>query len=228
MRRRHWIGVFLGLWGIGVLFLGVPAWAWTGRVVEVHDGDTLTVLRGSETVKVRLYGVDCPEKSQEGGPEAMAFVVRMVQGRDVSVRPVTRDRYGRTVAWVQADGGLLNEKLVASGHAWVYRRYCKDGDRCRRLLKLEEAARDRALGLWAGMDPVPPWEYRHGAKLASASIASGASTRGSCRCDVDLDCGDFSSWQEAQRCFEECLRVTGRDVHRLDRDGNGRACEGLR
>jgi len=215
----------LGTWGF---WLGLPAWAWTGRVVEVHDGDTLTVFRGSEAVRVRLYGVDCPEKAQEGGPEATAFVEGLALGRDVSVGPVTRDRYGRTVALVEVGGRLLNQELVASGHAWVYRRYCKDFDLCRRLVKLEEEARDRTTGLWAGVDPVPPWEYRHGRKFASASIASAPSMRGSCRCDVDLDCGDFSSWQEAQRCFEECLRITGRDVHRLDRDGNGRACEGLR
>ncbi|SMC25996.1 Endonuclease YncB, thermonuclease family [Desulfacinum hydrothermale DSM 13146] len=225
MKSRFFLIFFLGLLGIHGLMGAGSARAWEGPVVKVHDGDTLTVLRGSAAVRIRLYGVDCPEKSQEFGPEATAFVRGLVQGRLVSVFPVTRDRYGRTVAVVQVGGVLLNEEVVAAGYGWVYRRYCREAERCRRWLHLEEGARERAQGLWAAVDPVPPWEFRHGRRLASASVPSAG---GPCRCHVDMDCKDFMSWQEAQACFEECLRRTGRDVHRLDRDGDGRVCEGLR
>ena len=68
-------------------------------------------------------------------------------------------RYGRTVALVLINGENLNEQIVASGHGWVYRKYCT-ADYCNDWLKLEETARDAQVGLWEDKNPQPPWEWR--------------------------------------------------------------------
>jgi len=76
------------------------------------------------------------------------------------VSPVTTDRYGRTVGLVYTDGKCLNEQLIKSGFAWLYKQYCNQS-MCSDWQRLEQAARDGKPGLWSMPSPVPPWEYRH-------------------------------------------------------------------
>ena len=71
----------------------------------------------------------------------------------------TVDQYGRTVALVFIDGTNLNEQIVAHGHGWVYRKYCK-ANYCNDWLKLEATARDAQVGLWENASPMPPWDWR--------------------------------------------------------------------
>jgi len=131
---------------------------WQGRVVAIADGDTLTVLRGRQQVKVRLYGIDCPELGQPFGRRARQRAAELAFGQTVAVRPESRDRYGRTVAWVVLPGGrTLNEILVAEGLAWHYRRYAP---RAGQLAELEQQARAARRGLWQDPSPVPPWNWR--------------------------------------------------------------------
>ena len=133
----------------------------TGKVVGVADGDTVTVLRDEKTpVKIRLQAVDCPEKAQPFGQKAKQFTSEMVFGKVVTVRVATRDRYGRTVAWVAVGVKSLNEELLRAGMAWHYRQY----DKSEKLAKLEQEARAAKRGLWADPNPTPPWEWRHGKK----------------------------------------------------------------
>ena len=91
-----------------ILTLPVLAWSqatsWRGKVVGVSDGDTITVMHHDKGEKIRLYGIDCPEKRQAFGKRAKQFTSNMVFGKNVEVRPVTTDRYGRTIAWVYVDG----------------------------------------------------------------------------------------------------------------------------
>lgn len=132
---------------------------WTGRVVGVSDGDTIEVMHAGRAEKIRLYGIDCPEKSQDYGQRAKQFTSDRVYAQQVTVVPHDTDRYGRTVAEVfGADRRSLNEALVAAGLAWWYQRYAPQETRFRRL---EAAARSRGEGLWADRQPQPPWEYRH-------------------------------------------------------------------
>ncbi len=137
--------------------------AWTGRVVHVADGDTITVLKDSpsakEQVKVRLYGIDCPERNQDFGAKAKAFTADMAFGRLVTVENMDRDRYGRTVGLVSLQGMSLNEELVSAGLAWVYPRYCKIS-LCRGWVKTERQARRLRRGLWSISTTIPPWEFR--------------------------------------------------------------------
>jgi len=135
------------------------SWAWSGQVVGVTDGDTITVLHEGRGEKIRLYGIDCPEKRQAFGTRAKEATSALVFGKVVEVEPVNVDRYGRTVALVTVGTTLVNEELVREGFAWVYTRYCKRSV-CRAWGLLEEEAREARRGLWADPYWVPPWEFR--------------------------------------------------------------------
>ncbi|MGX9726010.1 MAG: thermonuclease family protein [Candidatus Electronema sp. VV] len=152
---RNIIGAVL----LCLLPLASTAYGWQGQVVKVSDGDTLQVQQGREIVKVRLYGVDCPEKRQNFGRQAMQFTEQFLGGT-VEVETVDRDRYGRTVGLVSSGGKLLNRELVREGHAWFYAAYCRKQPLCTELRDLEERARKRKAGLWQEKRPLPPWEWR--------------------------------------------------------------------
>ncbi len=152
---RNIIGAVL----LCLLPLASAAYGWQGQVVKVSDGDTLHVQQGREIVKVRLYGVDCPEKRQNSGRQAMQFT-EQVLGKTVEVETVDRDRYGRTVGLVSSDGKLLNRELVREGHAWFYAAYCTRQPLCTELRELERLAKSKRAGLWRERNPLPPWEWR--------------------------------------------------------------------
>ena len=148
-----WVAVAL------FLVLPCPAWAWSGKVVGVSDGDTITVLRDKQPQKIRLYGIDCPEKRQPFGKRAKQLTSELVFGKLVEVEPVATDRYGRTVAFVQVEDVLVNEELIKEGLGWVYVRYCKL-PLCAEWQGLQLAAQAEKRGLWEDSDYVPPWEFR--------------------------------------------------------------------
>jgi len=142
------------------------SYSYEAQVVGVSDGDTIKVLNEGKEQKIRLYGVDTPEKKQDFGQKAKQFTSVMVFGKTVEVDPVTTDRYKRTVGIVSIKGKCLNEELIRSGFAWVYKQYC-DKPMCKEWLKLEQAARHDKVGLWSMSSPVPPWEFRRSKKKAS-------------------------------------------------------------
>jgi len=143
------------------LFLAAwTAWAdFTGKVVAVADGDTVSVLRdGTTTVKIRLNGIDCPEKKQAFGTRAKQFTSSLAGEKQVKVIEKGQDRYGRTLGEViLEDGRSLNHELVRAGMAWWYRRYAP---KHKELEALEKEAREAKAGLWADADPVQPWAWR--------------------------------------------------------------------
>jgi micrococcal nuclease len=135
--------------------------SFSGKVVGVADGDTIVVLKvAGDTktpIKVRLHGIDCPEKAQAFGQKAKQFTSQMVYGKKVRVEVKDTDRYGRTVGEVFIGTDSLNRKLVQNGLAWWYRRYAPhDGE----LGALEKDARSNRRGLWADAAPIPPWDFR--------------------------------------------------------------------
>jgi endonuclease YncB( thermonuclease family) len=143
-----------------LIILPCFAFAWPGRVVCIADGDTITALReGNQQVKIRLYGIDCPERYQPFSRKAKQFISEMVFGKEVEVEPVDIDRYNRLVAQVTVFERLVNEELVNAGFAWVYTRYCHRPI-CERWKVLENEAREARRGLWADPNPIPPWEFR--------------------------------------------------------------------
>jgi endonuclease YncB( thermonuclease family) len=145
-----------------VLIMSQLAQAAQYRVVDVADGDTITVepVQGGDRAKVRLHGIDAPELRQPYGQAAKAFVINsaLYKTADVMPTPQGKDRYGRIVAVVEIPGaGLLQELLLSEGLAWVYTRYCKD---CGAWIALQVAAKAKRKGLWGDSAPVPPWEWR--------------------------------------------------------------------
>ena len=136
---------------------------WSGKVVGVADGDTITVLRDKQPQKIRLYGIDCPEKRQPFGKRAKQFTSELVFGKVVEVEPITVDRYGRTVAFVRVENISVNETLISDGLAWVFPRYCIDAV-CDKWLGLQAVAKSGKQGLWQDSNVIPPWEFRKNRK----------------------------------------------------------------
>lgn len=137
---------------------GTGAATLQGTVVSISDGDTLTLLAGRKQVRVRLFGIDCPEKGQPWGDRARHFTGGLAHGHVIRVKVRDRDRYGRTVGEAWVGGEHLNAVLVENGLAWAYRRYSTE------FVPLERAARRRKVGLWTDPHPVPPWEWRSRAR----------------------------------------------------------------
>lgn len=132
----------------------------TGRVVKVADGDSVTVLRQingqSEQVRVRLSSIDAPEKEQPYGTRSRQLLSDLVFDRQVRVEELGRDRHGRTIGVIHIGDLNANREMVRQGMAWAYRQYLNDSA----LLRIESAARLAQRGLWAGANPVAPWEFR--------------------------------------------------------------------
>lgn len=145
-----------------------------GRVVGISDGDTITVLRDKEQVKIRLSGIDAPEKAQAFGNVAKQRMADMVFSKDVRVDSRKKDKYGRTIGrvWVVSaeckatdcpktlDAGMA---LLTMGLAWHYKQYAKEQPEEEReqYSFAEFEARTKKVGLWSDPKPVPPWEWRH-------------------------------------------------------------------
>jgi micrococcal nuclease len=125
--------------------------------VAISDGDTFTLLTADKTqIKIRLHGIDCPEKSQDFGQVAKKFLSDLIYNKDVKVEKTDVDRYGRTIGKVEFGDINVNESLLKAGLAWHYKKYDKNED----WQKLEDDARAAKIGLWSRSDAQPPWEYR--------------------------------------------------------------------
>jgi micrococcal nuclease len=130
----------------------------SGPVVGVMDGDTIEVLHNNKAERIRLSGIDCPEKGQAYGKKAKQAASELVFGKEVTLQTHGHDKYGRTIAdVVLPDGTNVNHTLVKDGWCWWYRKYAP-GDTV--LERLEKEAREAKRGLWAEAQPVPPWEWR--------------------------------------------------------------------
>jgi len=130
-------------------------------VIAVLDGDTVLILRkgigaAGGLVKIRLAEIDAPEKEQAFGAASRSSLVEMVWHKQIQVRPLALDKYGRTVAQLEVNGLSVNEEMVRRGMAWEYSHYHSD----RRHISIENEARQAGRGLWAQSDPVPPWQWR--------------------------------------------------------------------
>ncbi len=156
-----------------VTILALPSYAaeFTGQVVGVVDGDTIDVLHNGKAERVRLYGIDCPEKKQAYGKKAKWFTSDLAFRKTVIVIVRGRDRYGRTIGEViLPNGKSLNRELVRAGYAWWYFKYAP---RNFALKILQGVSRDSQIGLWADTEPVAPWEYRRSGKKNSRFKAPG-------------------------------------------------------
>jgi len=151
-----------------------------GRVVGLSDGDTITVVDAAKARhKIRLTGIDAPEKKQPFGSRSSEHLSSLVFQKEVEVRWAKRDHYGRILGKVMvADPACRREPCpridanlsqIEAGFAWWYRQYAKDQppeDR-RTYAAAEERSREAKRGLWADPAPVAPWKWRHPKKAGS-------------------------------------------------------------
>jgi micrococcal nuclease len=147
------------------LLPALPAFAAAlhAKVVGILDGDTIDVLENGRTRRVRLDGIDCPEKKQPFGDRAKQATADLAFGKQVRIDAHGDDQHGRLLGEVfLPDERSLNEELVRQGMAWWYRKYAPHNTKLRLL---EEKARDAGMGLWADAHPVPPWEWRRQQKI---------------------------------------------------------------
>lgn len=135
----------------------------TGRVVGVTDGDTITVLDAAKVQhKIRLAGIDAPEKKQPFGNGSKESLSDLAFGKTVNVETNKRDRYGREIGKILVNGRDVNLVQVERGMAWFYRQYQREQSLNDRALyeAAEDAARAGKRGLWRDVDPTPPWDFR--------------------------------------------------------------------
>lgn len=140
--------------------------SFVGRVVGVADGDTVTVLvSGNQQKKVRLAGIDAPEKAQDFGQASKRSLSDLIYNQAVMVDEEGVDQYGRSIGWIYKGDMLVNLTQIERGMAWVYRRYVDIREQPGVELDRAEAVAKRAReGLWVDEQPTPPWEFRKESK----------------------------------------------------------------
>ena len=142
-----------------VIFVALPSPAHadlTGQVIHIADGDNLIVVINDEHIRVRLAGIDAPEKNQPFGTHSRQSLSDLCFWKQVVVTPKGKDQYGRMFAKVRCGDVDAGEEQVKHGMAWVYDRYVKDPS----LNPLQEEAKTAKRGLWADSHSTPPWEWR--------------------------------------------------------------------
>lgn len=200
----------------------------SGKVVAVTDGDTIKVLdANSKLHKIRLTGIDAPEKGQAFGIASREHLASLVAGKTVRVESSKTDRYGRVLGkvWVQPPdcqdcGRTLdaNHAQVLSGMAWWYQYYANQQpvEERERYKSAVTEARQRKLGLWSEPQPIPPWAWRRGERDAHGALPASAFECGSKR-----HCREMTSCAEARYYLENCARSS------LDGDNDGVPCEAI-
>jgi endonuclease YncB( thermonuclease family) len=187
-----------------------------GRVINVADGDTITILTASrERIRVRLAEIDAPEKGQPWAQRSKQLLSKLVFGKVISVTTRGKDQYGRTLGKVYIDGTNVNSEMVRSGAAWAYRDYLTDYS----LVSREAEARKSRSGLWAQDErqTVPPWEWRNGQRQWFSEVTAPKVAGG--RCGGKRYCRQMASCEEARFYLDTC------GVSSLDGDRDGVPCE---
>lgn len=183
------------------------------NVTSVIDGDTFYIDTGE---KVRLICIDSPEKGEKMYLEAKRYLEDLILYKKVKLEKdiSDKDRYNRLLRYVYSeDGSFINELIVYDGYAFAYP-YSPDITLCSIINNAEEQAKGNELGVWHKIIEEPE------------DFDETVSPFEPCSCTEDLDCPDFDTHAEAQACFDYCGGVEN-DVHRLDRDKDGLACESL-
>ena len=128
------------------------------EVVGITDGDTLTAIVDGRQIKVRLDGIDAPEKKQPFGNASKRALSDLVFGQRIFIVPLSKDRWGRTIAEVFTVGGRrVGVAMVSQGMAWHFVKYAPND---LPLADAEKSAKAGKRGLWADRAPVAPWEWR--------------------------------------------------------------------
>jgi endonuclease YncB( thermonuclease family) len=147
-----------------IAFVDAKAQVLIGTVVGVSDGDTITVLDADKTVhKVRLMGIDAPEKSQDFGNKSKQALSNYIYQREVTVEYKKYDKYKRVVGKVILDKQDICLAMIEQGMAWHYKDYEKEQSKTDRELysQAELKARESRIGLWQDSKAIAPSAFRH-------------------------------------------------------------------
>ncbi|MGB4922941.1 MAG: thermonuclease family protein [Candidatus Nitrotoga sp.] len=201
---------------VAVLFLlgtlnAAHAEEFSAKVIAVMDGDTVLILRGNKQIKVRLAGIDAPEKAQAFGEHSTQSLAELVLNKYVNVDSQAVDDYGRLVASITVGELNVNHEQVQRGMAWGSSR-----SKGKALLALHNDAKKAKRGLWAQTDPMPPKEWRKAHAAPRQQYAAQNSICGSKR-----HCSQINSCEEANFYLSHC------NARSLDKNRDGVPCENL-
>ena len=161
----HWVKLTI----CSLLLIGGALNAATlqGKVIGVADGDTVTLLDAQKNQhKIRLQGIDAPEKAQAFGNKSKQSLHEMVHGKEVMVDFQKKDKYGRTVGKVLVNNTDVCLEQIKRGMAWHYKKYASEQPKTDREIyaQAEQLAKSQGIGLWRDKNPMPPWDFRQQTK----------------------------------------------------------------
>lgn len=155
MKPQKMTVIFISIFFI--FFLAFNIYAAEVSVINVHDGDTVTLKsKNGRKIKIRLFGIDAPELAQNYGEASRRHLFALIKDKKISYKTEYKDTYGRTVAELFADNRSVNVAMVENGYAWHYKHFSKS----QKLAKAELTARKNHYGLWKDANPTPPWDFR--------------------------------------------------------------------
>ena len=130
-------------------------------VYRVIDGDSFEGRANGHTYRIRLFGIDAPEKGQDFYQKSKDRLGQLCKEGPIIIKLRNKDYFGRWVAdGYTSKGEFINQTMVKEGLAWHFTKYSKDTT----LKKLEREARDAKIGIWSLRNPTAPWEYRKSKK----------------------------------------------------------------
>jgi micrococcal nuclease len=133
----------------------------TAKVIKIVDGDTFDVLtQSNEVIRIRMNGIDCPERRQDYYQVCKDALSNYIFGCDVQLTVHGKDRYKRTIADVFYQNKNINLLMIRNGFAWHYKKYSPDAE----MAKAEVKARGEGIGMWKIKQPVAPWDFRKARK----------------------------------------------------------------
>lgn len=197
-----------------------------GMVIKITDGDTINVLDANkQTHKIRLAGIDAPERRQPYGKAATKFLAKQVSQKSVCIEGDKLDRYKRLVGVIKYEDRDINLELVKAGYAWHYKKYQREQTPADRVLysNAELQARSDAIGLWSEPNPINPSDWRKGTRIAPSAKAANLTELApeNFTCGTKRFCGQMSS------CNEACFYLQRCGITRLDGNSDGIPCNKL-
>lgn len=130
----------------------------SGKVIAIIDGDTYDVLlQGEKTVRVRMEGIDAPEKGMPFYQKSKKYLSDLCFGKQIKIIISGVDNHERFLAYSFLENGKeLSQEMIKAGLAWHFKKYNSDSE----LSELELEAKTLRKGIWIDKNPMPPWENR--------------------------------------------------------------------
>ena len=197
-----------------------------GKVIKITDGDTVHVLDAEKTThKIRLAGIDAPERGQPYGKAAGKFLAKQINQQTVCVDWHKRDRYKRLVGVIHYKGRDVNLELMKAGYAWHYKKYQREQTPADRVIyaDAEVQARSDVVGLWQEPNPINPSDWRKGIRVAKNDSLNELEQPA----PEDFTCGNKRFCKHMSSCDEACFYLQQCGLSRLDGNSDGVPCNKL-